>query len=78
MGLQCGLIGSVIPFIRIGDYKQLICEKLEIVKVHPAEFTETIKQLRIIEQKEKQYKENLQLVQELKRAYVYRYFNRPR
>ena len=72
------LIGSVIPFIRIGDYKQLITEKLEVVKAHPAEFTEAIKQLRIIEQKEKQFKENLQLIQELKRAYVHRYFNRSR
>ena len=69
------LIGSVIPFIRIGDYKQLICEKLEIVKAHPAEFTETIKQLRIIELKEKQFLQNLQLIQELKRVYVHSYFN---
>jgi hypothetical protein len=72
------LIGSVIPFIRIGDYKQLIIEKLEVVKAHPTEFTEAIQQLRIIEQKEKQFKENLQLIQELKRAYVHRYFNRSR
>jgi hypothetical protein len=47
------LIGSVIPFIRIGDYKQLICEKLEIVKLNPTEFSDTVKQLRFIEFKEK-------------------------
>jgi hypothetical protein len=69
------LIGSVIPFIRIGDYKQLISEKLEIVKASPAIFTETIKKLQLIELKEKQFKENLRLIQELKRAYVYKYFN---
>jgi hypothetical protein len=70
------LIGSVIPFIRIGDYKQLINEKLEVVKANPIKFAETIKQLSFIEMKEKQLKENLKLIQDLKRAYVYNYFNK--
>ena len=69
------LIGSVIPFIRIGDFKQVISEKLEVVKVHPAEFTRTIEKLRFIEIQENQLKKNLKLVQELKQAYVYRFFN---
>jgi capsule polysaccharide export protein KpsC/LpsZ len=68
------LIGSVVPFIRIGDYKQVVCEKLEVVDNHPAEFTSTIEKLRFIEMKEKQLKENLYLVQELKQAYVQSYF----
>jgi hypothetical protein len=72
------LIGSVIPFIRIGDYKQLICEKLEVVRTSPAEFAETVKQLRLIELKEKQFMQNLQLIRELKQAYIYRYFNNHR
>jgi hypothetical protein len=70
------LIGSVIPFIRIGDYKQVVCEKLEVVKTHPGEFTSTIEKLRFIEMKETQLKENLRLVQDLKRAYVQSYFNK--
>ena len=70
------LIGSVIPFIRIGDYKQLINEKMEVVKANPAGFAETIKNLSFIEMKENQLKENLRLIQELKRAYVYKYFNK--
>ena len=70
------LRGSVIPFICIGDYKQLLVEKVEVVKANPVKFAETIKQLRFIEMKEKQLKENLKLIQELKRAYVYSYFNK--
>jgi len=70
------LIGSVIPFIRIGIYKQLISEKIELVKANPIEFAKTIKQLNFIEAKEKQLKENLKLIQDLKRAYVYQYFNK--
>ena len=70
------LIGSVIPFIRISSYKQLITEKIGLVKANPIEFAMTIKQLNFIEQKEKQLKENLKLIQDLKRAYVYQYFNK--
>ena len=72
------LVGSIIPFIRIGDYKKLVTEKLEVVQVNPAEFTETIKKLRFIELKEKQFLQNLQLIQELKKAYVHSYFKRKR
>jgi len=72
------LIGSVIPFIRIDDYKQLISEKLEVVTANPTEFAETVKQLRFIELKEKQFMQNLQLIRELKQAYVHQYFNRRR
>ncbi len=70
------LIGSVIPFIRIGDYKQVVCEKLEVVKTHPEEFTNTIEKLRFIEMKENQLKENLRLVRDLKQVYVQSYFNK--
>jgi hypothetical protein len=52
-----------------------VSEKLEVVKASPAEFAETIKKLRFIELKEKQFLQNLQLIQELKKAYVHCYFN---
>ena len=72
------LIGSVIPFIRIGDYRQLICEKMEVVEQNPAEFAETVKKSHLIELKEKQFMQNLQLIRELKVAYVHQYFNHRR
>jgi hypothetical protein len=70
------LVGSVIPFLRIGSFKMLLIEKLEIVKTNPAEFTATIEKLRLIEVKEKQFLQNLQLIRELKSAYISKYFNR--
>jgi hypothetical protein len=70
------LIGSVIPYIRIGDFKQVVYEKLEIVSANPEGFANAIEKLRFIEIKENHLKENLRLVQELKRAYVLSYFNR--
>ena len=72
------LIGSVIPFIRINDYRQLVSEKAKVVSANPSEFAEVVKQLKFIELKEKQFFENLKLLQELKKAYVYRYFNKYR
>jgi len=72
------LVGSVIPFIRIGDFSQLITKKMEVVKANPEEFEKAIKKLRFIELKEKQFLENLKLIQELKRVYVHNYFNRRR
>jgi hypothetical protein len=72
------LIGSVIPFIRIRDYQNLVLEKLEVVNESPAEFAEAVKKLQFMELKEKQFRQNLQLIGDLKRAYVHQYFNRRR
>jgi hypothetical protein len=71
------LSGSVIPFIHIDDFKLLVHVKLEIVNSDKVAFTEVVKNLKLIEQSEKHYLENLKLMEELKQAYVYRYFNKP-
>lgn len=70
------LIGSVIPFIRIGDFKQIVYEKLEVVNANPEEFANAVEKLRFFDIKEKQLKESLRLVQELKQAYVHSYFKK--
>ena len=69
------LIGSVIPFIRIGIYRQIICKKLEIVMEGPEKFKDALKCLQFIEAKEKQFIQNLKLIRELKRAYAYKCFH---
>jgi hypothetical protein len=72
------LIGTAIPFIRINDFKKVLSDKLEIVTTSPIEFAQVIEKLKFIELKEKQFMQNLQLMQELKRAYVHKYFNNGR
>ena len=72
------LIGTAIPFIRINDFKKVLSCKQEIVTANPVEFAQVIEKLKFIELKEKQFKQNLQLMQELKRAYVHKYFNNGR
>jgi hypothetical protein len=70
------LSGSVIPFIHINDFKQLVNVKLEIVNSDNEVFEEVVKNLKLIEQSEKHFLENLRLMEELKQAYVYKYFNK--
>jgi hypothetical protein len=70
------LSGLVIPFIHINDFKQLVHVKLEIVNNDYGAFTEVVKNLKLIEQSEKQFLENLRLMEELKQAYVYKFFNK--
>ena len=72
------LMGSVIPYIRIADFRQLVSEKLMVVTTDLVGFAEVVKQLKLIEQHEKHFLENLKLMEELKKAYVYKYFNKTR
>jgi hypothetical protein len=69
------LIGSVIPYIRINDFRRLLNEELKIVDANPKGFKEVINQLKFIELKENQFLENLKRIQKLKRAYIFKYFN---
>jgi hypothetical protein len=68
------LMGSVIPYIRINDFRRLVSDKLMVINSNPESFSKVVQQLKLIELREKQFKENLKLIQELKRAYVYKYF----
>jgi hypothetical protein len=72
------LMGSVIPYIRINDFRQLVEDKLKVVDTDLGGFTKIIEQLRLIELREKQFLENLKLMEDLKKAYVYKYFNKNR
>ena len=72
------LIGSVIPYIRINDFRQLVEDKLKVVESDLGGFAKIIEQLRLIELREKQFLENLKLMEELKMVYVYKYFNKSR
>lgn len=68
------LTGSVIPFIRIQEFKQIIIEKLRISESEPSSLPELIKKLQFIEEKERMLKDNLNLIQELKKALIYKSF----
>lgn len=67
------LSGSVIPFLRINDVRKVFYKKVnQEIKDH-LEHQKIIQKLRLLEQSENQFHQNLLLINELKQAILYRY-----
>jgi len=67
------LTGSVIPFIRINEFKKEVAVQAEKISKQQAAYTNTIKQIKLLEQKEMQMLQNLALIKDVKRAMIYRH-----
>ena len=67
------LTGSVIPFLRISDLKNEVGTQAEIVSKQSGEYKSTIHKVKILEAKEKSIREHLALINDLKRAMIYRH-----
>ncbi|MBC7750081.1 MAG: hypothetical protein H7Z76_16175 [Methylotenera sp.] len=67
------LIGSVIPFLRLLDFKKEFSPKASLMMFEHEEHQKNMAALKLLEQKEKQFHENLNLISDLRRAIVYRY-----
>ena len=67
------LKGSVIPFITINDMRTAIKNSYEIAQEDKPIFQKTVKTLQLLEDKEKQYLQNIQLINDAKRVIFYRY-----
>ena len=61
------LTGSVIPFIRIDEFKKEVATQAEQVSKQHQAYTNTINQIKLLEQKEKQMLQNLALIKDVKR-----------
>jgi len=70
------LVGSVIPFIRINDFKNFIFEQINYVKDKEQVFTNDIQKVKALEQKERAMYEQLLLISELKRIYIARHLKK--
>ena len=70
------LVGSVIPFLRIDEFKTALKEQAEAVSKNQYAFTKDVHKVKLIERKEKQMKEYLLLLADVKRAMIYRHFKR--
>jgi hypothetical protein len=70
------LVGSVIPFLRIHDFKkEFFVRSKAIMEEHEAH-VKHIAALKILEQKEKQFHENINLINDMRRVILYRYCKR--
>jgi hypothetical protein len=70
------LVGSVIPFIRIDDFRTIIKEQAEEVSKDKYAFVRDVHKVKLIEQKEKNMYQYLALLADMKRAMIYRHFKR--
>ncbi|NGF77379.1 hypothetical protein G5B10_15940 [Fluviicola sp. SGL-29] len=70
------LIGSVIPYIRISDFKNFVFEQASHLKGKEKAFKKDVQNSKVLEQKERQLYEQLRLISELKRIYIARHLKR--
>ena len=67
------LVGSVIPFLRIEDFKKDFNSKVnEMLQEHELH-KKQVQELRVLEQKEDQFQKNIILINELRRVILLRY-----
>lgn len=67
------IIGSVIPFLRIDDFKKDFISKVnEMLQEHELH-KKQIQALRLLEQKEDQLKKNIVLISEMRRVILLKY-----
>jgi hypothetical protein len=67
------LIGSVIPFLRLPDFKKEFNPQSSLMMVEHEQHLKNIAALKLLEKKERQYKEDIHLINDLRKAILYRY-----
>ena len=67
------LIGSVIPFLRLPDFKKEFNPQASLMMVEHEQHLKNVEALKLLEKKEKQYKEDMMLINDLRKAILYRY-----
>ena len=67
------LIGSVIPFLRLPNFKNEFLLKSKILIQEHEEHKKNIATLKLLEQKEAQFFQNIKLINDLRNVIIYRY-----
>lgn len=67
------LIGSVIPFLRLHEFKKELFPRVATISQDHEQHKKDVQALRLLELKEKQFHENLNLINDLRRTILYRY-----
>lgn len=70
------LCGSVIPFLHLNDIRREFSQKVnQEIKDHE-EHLKNVQTLKLLEQSEKNFHRNLNLINDMRRVILYRYCNR--
>ena len=67
------LVGSVIPFLRLPNFSKEFNLKASLMMQEHEEHQKNITALQLLEKKEKQFHENINLINDLRKAILYRY-----
>ena len=67
------LVGSVIPFLRLPNFSKEFNLKASLMMQEHEEYQKNIAALKILEKKEKQFHENINLINDLRKTILYRY-----
>ena len=67
------LVGSVIPFLRLPDFKKQFNPQASLMMVEHEQHQKNVAALKLLEQKEKQFHENINLINDMRRVILYRY-----
>jgi hypothetical protein len=67
------LVGSVIPFLRLPDFKNEFIPKASSMMSEHNEHIKNVAALKLLEQKEKQFHQNSNLINDLRKVILYRY-----
>ena len=67
------LCGSVIPFLRLPDFIKEFNPQSSLMMVEHWQHLKNVEELKLLEKKEKQYKEDMNLINDLRKAILYRY-----
>jgi hypothetical protein len=67
------LVGSVIPFLRLPDFKNEFNPKASLMMSEHNEHLKNVAALKLLEQKEKQFHQNINLINDLRKVILYRY-----
>ena len=70
------LVGSVIPFLRLPNFSKEFNLKASLMMQEHEEHQKNIAALKLLEKKEKQFHENINLINDMRRVIVHRYSNR--
>jgi len=70
------LVGSVIPFLHLHNFSKEFNLKASLMMQEHEEHQKNIAALKILEKKEKQFHENINLINDLRRVILYRYSKR--
>jgi hypothetical protein len=67
------LVGSVIPFLRLPDFKKQFNTQASLMMIEHEQHQKNVAALKLLEQKEKQFYENINLINDMRRVILYRY-----